>query len=344
MHLSALVGALSLILLLPTASSGPISNANQVSSLANTIFTKFDQDQTRIPSDCVKLQVPGTSQSFARCSNNDRDPYFLVTFDQMKQIWDQVKAAWGSKQTTINSRRKDYSVTLFDQIDYTPIWTIEHGKACQDQSLRNQHCIVLQFVRFESMGEYTQIGSICNLPNSGKCYPNAECVGTVSSTSIQVCDYKYSKYHESCGGGGFFDPVCEPGFKCQFPGPFQGVRGRCVRPDEPTLGGDRNGEGGSCGTRFEGCASPFYCYKGVCRAIAGPHSSCGAGTFKECVAGYQCRFGPDNPTVVPDDQRGVCFPVKGKLDDLCEVPTGCEDGLECAEKGASRVCVAKASK
>jgi len=342
MHL--LVSALSLMLLLPAASSGPISSANQASSLANTIFDKFDRDQTRIPSDCVKLQVPGTSQSFARCSNNDRDPYFLVTLDQMKQVWDQVKPAWQSKQTTINSRRKDYSVTLFNQIDETtPIWTIEHGKACQDQSLRNQHCIVLQFVRYEPMGQYTNIGSICNIPHAGKCYPNAECVGTVSTTSIQVCDFKYSKYHESCGGGGGFDAVCEPNLKCQFPGPFQGVRGRCVRQDEPSMGGDRNGEGGACGTRFESCESPFFCYLSVCRALAGPHGLCGAGGFKECAPGYKCRFGPDNPDVVPDGQRGTCFPVKGKLNDLCELGTGCEDGLECADKGASRVCLAKAS-
>jgi hypothetical protein len=270
---------------------------------------------------------------------------FLVSGDAMKQIWNSL-ASWKSKATTINSRRRDYSVTRFDTIDFdASIWTIEHGQACQDQSIKDKSCLLLQFVRYEPMGQYAAPGTICGLPNTGKCYPNAECKGQHTQNSIAACEYIYSPYHGPCGGGGGFDPVCEPSLKCQYPGPFQGVRGRCVRQDEPTLGGDRNGEGGPCGTRFEGCASPFTCYLNKCRALAGPHSSCGQGTFAECVPGFQCMFSPQDTKPVPADARGVCFPVKGKLNDVCEPSTGCQDGLECADKGGSfRLCAAPGGK
>jgi hypothetical protein len=295
------LAALSL-LLVSTASGGPIPSANSAFNYINALFTKFDRTWSQQPSDCVPFKLPLTSQQFVRCSNIAADPTFAVTVAQMKQVWDLVRPAWQSKDTTINSRRNDMTVTLFDQIDEnTPSWTIEHGKACRSSAKTSEKCLVVQFVK--------------------------------------ASDKKVALYHEPCGGSDTSE--CAEGLHCQFPGPFQGVRGRCVPLSEPMLGGDRNGEGGACGTRFEGCESPFYCVQGTCRAFAGPHGLCGAGGFAECVPGFKCKFSPDAADTVPAGQSGTCFAVKGKLNEECEVSTGCEAGLTCAEsQWGRRYCVA----
>lgn len=336
MHGTTIIATLAL-LFMSTASSGPISNANQPFSFANTLFTKFAQDQSRAPSDCLPFQVPGASQSFVRCSPNARDPSFYVTLDQMKQIW-ALFQPWQSKETTINSRKQDFSVTIFNELrDDVPQWTIEHGKACQNKGKQGDKCLLLQFIRHDPVDQYTEIGQACDMGKFGPCYPNAECAGKVSSTDFKVCTYKYAQYHERCAQGGGFDPVCAPGLKCQFEGPFRGARGRCAGENEPLYGGTSyNKEGGKCGVAFEACASKLTCFQNTCRALAGRREFCSGGNnHKECVPGYQCKFAPTDDKIVPTDERGTCFAVKGKLSDLCEVETGCLDGLECA----AGVCV-----